>query len=656
MPRFVLLLALFPVAQFAQTVQTQFFRAILLPTSEVPAVSSTARGVADVTASLVLDSSGQVTSGTVTILAHFTFTAAATTTGLGIWSGNSGQNGALALNSALSTSNSYAVQVNGDSVQQAIQVTSGNATALAALRAMVQNPAGYYVNLLTTANPNGVLRGQLLRAQTIVLMAQMSSANALPAPASAGFGVAQVVAIGTKDATGNWNSAEVYLWATYNSQDQTAFTALQIHPGTSGAVNTASLNPVLPGGLTPMPAGSGSIGPFYMELSVTTAAQTSTFSSLFNNPGSQYIDLRTTGNPQGLMRGQLRHTGSAVLQVPMDSANELHATSTSATAPSALTIYTILNDDGSVAAGSLQADVDYRFSSATQLLGLYLQQAPAGQDGSAVLQVIPDFHSDTGSGNAFLWTAPILDTAMITSLLETPDAWYLDLHTIADPQGAVRGQLAPAPGQAGITAVISADLDKSATTIAPGELVSIFGANLSAVATDLGGFTGAQWPNYLNGLGVTIGGKQARLLYVSPQQINALAPADMPLGPQTVVLGNAAGAIATFTVNVAASAPAIFFYPAPAILKNADFSLVSTANPAKPGDVVLVYCTGLAAGTPASVMIAGSAAPVVYTLPSPGFPGLFQVAVTVPAGLSGNQSLVIQQGGASSNTVMLALK
>ena len=194
-----------------------------------------------------------------------------------------------------------------------IQVAGDNASTLNALRLLVQNPAGYYVNLLTTANPNGVIRGQLLRAQSILLMARLSSDNALPAPFTAGYGVAQVVAIGTKDANGNWNSAEVYLWATYNSQDQTAFTALQIHPGSAGVVSTASLAPTLPGGLTPMPSGAGSIGPFYMELTTTTAAQTSAFTLLFTNPGSQYIDLRTTGNPQGLMRGQLQPTGSATL-------------------------------------------------------------------------------------------------------------------------------------------------------------------------------------------------------------------------------------------------------------------------------------------------------------------------------------------------------
>ena len=114
MAKAILLLLFLPFTQFAQTVQTQFFRAILLPTSEVPSVSSTAHGVADVYASIVLDSSGQVVSGSVSILARITFTAAVTATGLGIWSGNAGQNGTLALNSSLTAAASDVVQINGD--------------------------------------------------------------------------------------------------------------------------------------------------------------------------------------------------------------------------------------------------------------------------------------------------------------------------------------------------------------------------------------------------------------------------------------------------------------------------------------------------------------------------------------------------------------
>ena len=561
MPRTAFLLLCLPFVQFAQSVQTQFFRAILLPASEVPAVNSTARGVADVYASVVLDSSGQAASGTVSILARLTFPATVTATGVGVWSGNAGQNGSLVLNSTLTP---YTVQINGDSIQQSIQVTGDNPATLNALRGLIQNPSGYYVNLLTTTNPNGVMRGQLLRTQSVLLLAQMSSDNVFPTPFSAGYGVAQVVAIGTKDANGNWNSGEVYLWATYNSQDQTAFTALQAHPGAAGTVSTATLNPTLPGGLTPVPGGTGSIGPFYMELSTTTAAQTSTFTNLFTNPGSQYIDLRTTGNPQGLMRGQLRPAASNTLQMQLSSANEVHATSADATASAALTIYTILNADGSIAAGSLQTDVDYRFPGATQFLGVYLRQAPAAQDGPSVFQIVPDFHSDSGFGNSFNWSAPIPEAATLSTILQNPANWYLDMPTISDPSGAARAQLVAAPGgNPAITAVISADLDQSATTMAPGELITIFGANLSPMPFGLGGWIGPQLPSFLNGLGVTIAGRQAALIYVSPQQINAQIPMDVPLGSQLAIVANASGPIATYTIQVAASAPAIFFYPTP---------------------------------------------------------------------------------------------
>ena len=675
MPRVVLLWFVVCCSGWAQSVETQIFRALLLPANEVPAVSGTSRGTADIFVSLVHDSSGQVVSATVDLLTRVTLSAAANATGLGIWSGNPGQNGTLVLNTPFSTANPYTIQITGDTLHQTIQITSANTAAMSTVRALLQNPAGYYVNLLTNINPNGLLRGALLPAQSVLLMALMSSDNVLPTPFSSGYGVAQVVAIGARDASGNWVSGEVYLWATYNTQDQSAFNGLQIHPGAQGVVNTASLAPALPAGLTPMPGGAGSIGPIYMELNTAIAAQTATLTNLFNNPGSQYIDLRTVANPTGLLRGQLQPTSHTTLQAPLSSANELHATSASATAPAALTIYTLLNADGSIAAGSLQADVDYRFSGATQFLGLYLQNAPAGQDGPAVLQVAPDFHSDSGFGNSFTWTAPTLDTGTLTSLMQNPDQWYLDLHTFADPSGAARAQLqSPATGPTGITAILSATLDKTATTVAPGSLITLFGTNLSKTALDLNGWRGTQLPSFLNGLGMTIGGLQAPLLYVSPQQINAQVPVDVPAGSQLVVIGNAGGSTATFTVNITAVAPSIFFYPSPAILKNADFSLVSAANPAKSGDIVLVYCTGLgqtapalttglapAAGVlaqtaPVSASVGGKPASVIYSIASPGFPGLYQVALTVPAGLTGTVPLLINQGQATSNTVNIALK
>ena len=44
----------------------------------------------------------------------------------------------------------------------------------ATLRGMLDNPAGYYVNLHTTVNPGGVIRGQLQRAEGAVFIGLMS--------------------------------------------------------------------------------------------------------------------------------------------------------------------------------------------------------------------------------------------------------------------------------------------------------------------------------------------------------------------------------------------------------------------------------------------------------------------------------------------------
>ena len=79
--------------------------------------------------------------------------------------------------------------------------------------------------------------------------------------------------------------------------------------------------------------------------------------------------------------------------------------------------------------------------------------------------------------------------------------------------------------------------------------------------------------------------------------------------------------------------------------------------------MILVYCTGLGAtsaslptGTlvpatttanttvPVTATIGGKTATVAYAIASPGFAGLYQVAITVPTGVTGNSPIVLTQG------------
>jgi uncharacterized protein (TIGR03437 family) len=658
----------------AQTAETTVYRAILLPSNEVPALNNTARGIADVVTSVVRDGGGQIVSGNIDILLRTTLTAANTATGLNLHNGIAGQTVPIALSTGLTTANSRPLQTGADSIHIAIPVRGDNAATLASLRALFQDPTKFYLNMTSSDQANGLMRGQLIKTQVAVLMAVLNSGNVTPAPNNNGTGIGQVVAIGTRDAAGNWNSGEVYCWATSTTDDSSAFNGFHIHTGQAGVAGAIGITAAVPAGIAPDPSGTALVGPLQTEITTSIVAQTGAFTNLFVNPGSLYLDLHTTLNPNGILRAQLRPTDSATFSLLLDSANETAPPPVRAAAPANFTLYTLRNENGTVAAGTVLTDLNLRFPTAQQFLGLYLQDGAPLTDGPISFKAAPDFFSDTGFGNYYGWTGPILNLAAVNDLVQNPENHYFNLHSLDFPAGVARAQTGGAAARAVVAAVIPANLDKSANAMAPGGLISIFGSNLAKIADDLSGWSGRQLPTLLNGASVTIGGIRAPLVYVSPNQINAQVPVEIPAGVQTVTVDNGSGPGAAFSINIIAAAPAIFFYPVAAVLKNANFSLVSATNPARAGEVLLVYATGLGQTTPAgrtgaltagdsiaqtatvSATIGGKAAPVVYSIASPGFAGLYQVAVTVPSGVSGAVALQILAGTAASNAVPISVQ
>jgi uncharacterized protein (TIGR03437 family) len=534
--------------------------------------------------------------------------------------------------------------------------------AVAILTSLLTDPTRFYLNVISIDQPNGLMRGQLQRAQSVVLMGLLDAANVVPTIDNGAAGVAQVVAIGTRDSAGNWTSGEIYVWSTNSSNDPTAINAIQIHTGAPGTIGAIAVTSTLPPATLPDITGVVQLGPVYTEITVTNAAQVNGFTNLFVNPTSLYLDLHTTQNPNGIARAQLRPTDHANFPLTIGGA------------PMNLTVYTLRTEEGSVAATTMLCDLNLRLPGASQILGLWLHDAPAGADGPASIKVTRDFSTDTGFANYYAWTAPVLRLDTVQDVLNNPESHYLALHTVDDPSGTARTQLGPRPSTAAVIAALAANLDKTATTLVPGGLATVFGTALNKVPTDLSGWTGAQLPTKLNGTSVSIAGKPAPLIYVSPNQVNVQVPLDVPTGVQTVTVDNGSGSSIAFSVNVAASAPAIFFAPVPAVLKNANFSLVTSTNPAHSGDTLLIYLTGLGQTTPAlttgrivpstslpatrpvTATIGGRPATVVYSAASPGFTGLYQVAVTVPAGVTGSVPLELQMGGATSNTVTIPVQ
>jgi uncharacterized protein (TIGR03437 family) len=215
--------------------------------------------------------------------------------------------------------------------------------------------------------------------------------------------------------------------------------------------------------------------------------------------------------------------------------------------------------------------------------------------------------------------------------------------------------------------------------LAPGSIISVFGANL--------GSTGA-WasslplPKTLAGASLQVGGYEVPLFYSSGGQINAQLPFELPVNsrPQLIVKG-ADFVTVPETITVAAARPGIFTTSqdgkGQGIIMDVNNRLVDASNPAKAGDMVVVYCTGLGTTnpavrsgeaapasplakvvTPVTVTIGGRPATVQFAGLTPGYVGLYQVNVQIPGGISPGASvpLVISQDGVPSNTVALAIQ
>jgi uncharacterized protein (TIGR03437 family) len=235
--------------------------------------------------------------------------------------------------------------------------------------------------------------------------------------------------------------------------------------------------------------------------------------------------------------------------------------------------------------------------------------------------------------------------------------------------------------------VVSGGSFQTGPGIASNSYVTILGTNLASTTdTWNNSITGGQLPTSLDGVTVTFYDTPGYISYISPTQINVLAP-QMALGSTSVqVINNGAlGTSSTATVGVSQAAPAFFTVSGNQViatrqdytyaLKNGTIAGVTTI-PAKPGDVLILWGTGFGPTTPAtpqgavtpSDQVYSTSTPVTVTINNvaatvygaalaPGFAGLFQVAIQVPASIAnGDWPLVATIDGFSSpSTVILSV-
>ena len=236
------------------------------------------------------------------------------------------------------------------------------------------------------------------------------------------------------------------------------------------------------------------------------------------------------------------------------------------------------------------------------------------------------------------------------------------------------------------------------TTLAPGTIISIGGSDLALGrgADETERAAARPLPTSLGGVSVKIGNRFAPLLYVSPGQINAMIPFEVTGSSADITVLTGPGASGNTTpVNLSPTAPGIFSMnqngagQGAILIGNDDIIAAQTGSvpgrvcrPAKPGEVLVIYATGLGPVTPTfpsvlAPLVGGAPLPVMVNKPqvrigeqlippenveyaglAPMSVGIYQVNVKLPDNVPTGNAVSLNFTtfeGQASNTVTIAI-
>jgi uncharacterized protein (TIGR03437 family) len=244
--------------------------------------------------------------------------------------------------------------------------------------------------------------------------------------------------------------------------------------------------------------------------------------------------------------------------------------------------------------------------------------------------------------------------------------------------------------------VITASAFGGAGAVAPGSWIEIYGSALaldtrewrtSSSSAGPSDFTGVNAPTELDGTSVTIGGQSAFVEYISPGQVNVQVPFTVAPGSQPLVVHTPSGATSSYTVTVNAIQPGLVAPPS-FLIGGKQYVVATftdgvtyvlppnsipgvTSRAANPGETIVMYGVGfgpvtpsIAAGqivqqdnsltAPVTFSFGGTAAAAPsYDGLSPGYVGLYQFNVVVPAVAANNLvPLTYSVGGVNSTQTL----
>jgi len=212
--------------------------------------------------------------------------------------------------------------------------------------------------------------------------------------------------------------------------------------------------------------------------------------------------------------------------------------------------------------------------------------------------------------------------------------------------------------------------------LAPGTVAQVYGSGLASMTASPGV---VPLVTDFDSTSMLVGDANAPLYYLSDGQLDVQIPFELRPNRQYSVIVSANGAFTLpDTINVAPVGPGVTaFQDGTLIAQHADYSLVDSTHPAKPGEILTMYLAGMGATNPAVasaqpapsaepfarvtvqpvVTVDGQPAVISFAGLTPGGVGLYQINFQLPPNArSGNLGVLVTQNGVASNTTKLLVR
>lgn len=272
----------------------------------------------------------------------------------------------------------------------------------AEIEAILANPAGFYVNVHTAANPGGEVRGQL---------------EAVPTFVTTLTGTAEVSNDGVPF-QGDPDGSGSAIVSVYEDQLQVCYelAVVRIEAATLAHIHAGALGTNGPVDITfDAPTTGSSSG--------CAAAVAEQLTALLANPSAFYVNVHNTPFPAGAMRGQL--TTKQVLSASLDGAFEIPGPA---------------DPDGSglgvfgINMGTHTVEFALGVSNIATATAAHIHTGTADVSGPPVVTLAPP------AGGASTGTIDV-EPGILIDILTDPTAFYANVHNADFGLGAVRGQL-----------------------------------------------------------------------------------------------------------------------------------------------------------------------------------------------------------------------